>query len=232
VIVFQFDNAYHHWGLLALQSLQLHEPHTEVFCDTINLTDGQVAELQQAHGRVAIENDTSSMSQTWPERMANRKPFVMQRAIERYPTHPWYCLLDADFLVRRPLQSLWSFLDNNPAALCINDGMEHGKYYRQLETVSSIVLVRPDGKKLIDCWAKWYSYDQPLGTIQPREWYWDQITLAEAWTEAGVPCAVIPLDVYADDQLRPTAAIWSANVPHKKRYYELFRDEYQRQCAG
>jgi hypothetical protein len=202
-----------------------------VLCDTLNLADHQVAELRRAHAQVVVTNDKSTFTATWPEQMAARKPFVMQQAMERYPEQPWYCLLDADFLVRKPLQPLWSFLDNHAAALCINDGFEHGVFYRQLVTPSAIVLLRPDGKKLIDCWARWYYHDQPLDSIQPLAWYWDQITLAEAWKEAGISCAVIPLEVYSDERLRPGAAIWSANVPQKNEYYELFRNEYERQRA-
>ena len=91
------------------------------------------------------------------------------------------------------------------------------------------VIVRPDARKLVDCWAKWYYHDQPLDTIEPLGWLWDQITLAEAWTEANVPCAVIPMDVYGNEELGTGSAIWHANVPEKARYYQLFLNEYQRQ---
>lgn len=229
MIILQFDNAYHHWGLLALQSLQLHEPHTPVLCNTANLTEPQIESLLRAHGGVAVTNGVSEIVTT-PEQMAARKPFVIQHAMDSYPDQPWYALLDADFLVRRSLGSLWALLDNRPAALFITDGFENGTYYRQLVTPSGIVLVRHEGRRLIECWAKWHCYDKPLGSIQPLAWYWDQVTLAEAWTESGVSCAAIPMDIYADDQLRQSAAIWSANVGDRKdRYYEVFLREYERQ---
>jgi hypothetical protein len=228
VIILQFDRAYFHWGLLMLQSLQLHEPHTSVLCNTVNLTDRQMSELNNAHARVEVTNGISD-NQTTREQMAARKPFVMQHAMQHYPGQPWYALLDADFLVRKPLEPLWSLLDDRPAALCITDGMENGKFYRWLLTPSGLVVVRRDAKRLIDCWAKWSRHDQPLYTIEPMAWYWDQITLAEAWTEAGVECAVIPMHIYGDEQLRPGAAIWSANVPEKAEYYELLSAEYRRQ---
>jgi hypothetical protein len=232
VIIIQFDNAYHHWAVLVLQSLNLHEPRTLVLCNTVNLSQLQLTELERVHGNVQTTNGISTRSTT-PEQMAARKPFVMQHAMEHYPGQPWYALFDADLLVRRPLDSLWSLLNNHPAALFITDGFEHGKYYRQLVTPSAIVMARPDARRLIDCWAKWSHYDQPLGSIGPMEWFWDQVTLAEAWSEAGVPSATISLDVYGDDQLREDAAIWSANVGERKtRYYELFRDEYQRQLRA
>jgi len=68
--------------------------------------------------------------------------------------------------------------------------------------------------------------------IEPYAWYWDQVTLAEAWEEAGVPCATISLEEYFDDRLLHDTAIWSANVgDRKQQYYELFRNEYQRQLS-
>lgn len=230
MVILQFDNAYFRWGLLALKSLWLHEPHTEVLCNTVNLTDGHIQELLQAHRRVEVTNGVSDRS-TSPEQMAARKPFVLMHAMDHFPDHPWYALLDADFLIRTPLSRLWSLLDSHPAAIPITDGMENGTHYPWLVTISSIVMVRREARPLIECWAKWHSHDQALHGIEPLAWYWDQITLAEAWRETGLRCAVIPLHVYADEQLRPGSAIWSANVPQKDRYYELFRDEYQRQLA-
>jgi hypothetical protein len=233
LIVLQFDDAYYQWGLLMLQSLALHEPLTAVLCNTVNLADTQVAELRGAHGRLEITNGVAGGSST-PELMAARKPFVVQHAMDHYPDQPWYALLDADFLVRRPLDELWSLLDHNPVALCITDGYEYGIFYPQLVTPSGIVLVRPDGRTLIDRWAKWTLYGQPLGGIAPYKWFWDQLTLAEAWKEAwkevSLPYATIDMAQYYDDALRPGSAIWSANVgDRKQRYYELFREEYQRQ---
>lgn len=232
MIIFQFDNVYHDWGLLVLQSLQLHEPSTQVLCDTVNLADFQIAELHRAHAQVIVKNDTTTWSHTSPEQMAARKPFVIQRAMQRFPEQPWYGLFDADFLVRKPLQGLWSMLDTHAAALFMTNGMWNGRFYRRLITPSGIVLVRHEAKKLIDSWVKWYHHDQPLDSIKPRSWFWDQITLTQAWTEAGVRCAMIPMNVYGDCELLPNAAIWSAHVgAEKKRYYELFRREYLRQRA-
>jgi hypothetical protein len=229
MIILQFDRAYYHWGLLALQSLSLHEPHSPVLCNTANLSEAQVAELRGAHGKL-FDTNGAPECHTTPEQMAARKPFVLQHAMDTYQEQPWYALLDADMLVRGSLDSLWSLVDARPAALFITDGFEHGVYYRQLVTPSGIVIVRPDGRKLIDCWAKWCRSGQALGSIEPYAWYWDQVTLAEAWTESGVPCAQISMEIYGDDQLRDNAAIWSANVGDRKReYYELFRAEYRRQ---
>ena len=228
MVIFQFDDVYIKWGLLVLKSLQLHEPQKQVLCDTVNLTEGQVAELHEAHSRLIVTNDTAR--ETSPARMAARKPFVMQRVMDRYPDEPWYALLDADFLVRKPLHALWALLDHRPAALFMTNGMWGGKYYKKLITPSGLVLVRPDGRKLVDCWAKWCSHDQPLESIKPGAWFWDQIALAEAWEEAGVPCAMIPMNVYGDNELWNSTSIWSAHVPQKEQYFELFSKEHLRQC--
>jgi hypothetical protein len=153
--------------------------------------------------------------------------------MDRFPEARFYALLDADFLIRKPLSALWSYLDVYPAAMCITDGVENGLYYPQLVTPSGIVLVRREARTLVDCWAKWHGHNRPIGPIQPMAWYWDQITLAEAWKESGVRCATIPFWEYYDDGLRPGSTIWSANVGDRKgRYYELFREELARQRAG
>jgi hypothetical protein len=232
VIVLQFDRAYHHWGLLMLQSLALHEPRQAVLCDTVNLTSGEVECLERAHGNVRVAN-TASATPTNAESMAARKPFVFEQTMRRYPGEPWYAMLDADFLVRRPLDDLWSLVDRHPAALFHTDGYERDIYYRHLVNPSGIVLVRPDGQALIDCWVKWSAHTAPLGPIRPQEWFWDQVTLTEARLESGIRCQMIPLDVFADDELRLDSAIWSANVGDRKaEYYERFRAEHLRQVMS
>lgn len=227
MIIFQFDNVYLRWGLLALKSLQLHEPDQQVLCDTVNLTRLQIDELHQAHQRLIVVNH--AVTETSPGQMAARKPYVMQRVMDSYPDQPWYGLFDADFLIRKPLSELWGLLDSHPAALYMTNGMWDGKYYKKLITPSGLVLVRPQARKLVDCWARWCSHDQPLESIEPGAWFWDQIALAEAWEEAGVPCAVIPMNIYADNELWKSTSIWSAHVPQKEKYYELFSLEYRRQ---
>ena len=230
MIIFQFDNAYYDWGTLVLQSLQLHEPDTQVLCDTVNLTDSQVEELGHAHARVIVTNDTTTWRETSPAQMASRKPFVMQRAMHQFPEQPWFALFDTDFLVRKPLTRLWSLLEHHAAALFMTDGMWEGKFYQHLMTPSGIVLVRRDARRLIDCWAKWWCHDQPLASIKPGEWFWDQITLAQAYNEVGGRYAMISMDLYGDCSLGSEAAIWSAHVGDLKDwYYYLFRREYLRQ---
>ena len=229
MIILQFDDKFHHWGLLMVRSLALHEPDKRVLLDTVNLSPEQVAALVQAHPRVIVENDTTSWAETTPSLMVNRKPFVMQNAMDAYPDEPWFGLFDADFLVRRPMPDLWARLDRRPAALFRTNGRWRGHVYRHLITPSGIVLVRPDGRALIDNWAKWQAHDEPIGRIKPRQWYWDQLTLLEAREETPLRYAFIPMRAFADIHLMPETAIWSAHVARKQSYYPLFLKEYERQ---
>lgn len=232
MIILQYDDKYHHWGLLMVRSLALHEPDKRVLLDTVNLSPAQVSELGQAHPRVIVENDTTSWQKTSPEQMVNRKPFVMQKAMDAYPDEPWYGQFDADFLVRRPLDNLWSTLDKHQAGLFWTDGKWRGKFYRRLVIPAGIVLVRPDGRSLIDNWVKWQAYEKPLDDISPGQWYWDTVTLLKARDETPLRYAVLSMYTFADCGLSSKAAIWSANAGarQKQRYYNLFLKEYERQC--
>lgn len=215
-----------------VRSLALHEPDKRVLLDTVNLSPAQVSELGQAHPRVIVENDTTSWQKTSPEQMVNRKPFVMQKAMDAYPDEPSYGLFDADFLVRRSLDGLWSTLRRHQASLFWTNGRWRGRYYRHLVIPSGLVLVRPDGRALIDNWAKWYAYDEPLDGIEPRQWYWDQLTLLKAREETPLRYAVVSMYRFADCRLSSSAAIWSANAGAgaKRRFYNQFLREYERQC--
>ena len=146
-----------------------------------------------------------------------------------YREEPWFCLIDADNLVRRPLDDLWRLLDQAPAALMFTDGMWKGRFYARLVTPSSVVLVRQDGRDLVESWARLYDHDAPVDEIRPREWFWDQVTLFLAWCESSLPIATIPFSEFADVALGAHSAIWTANVPDKASYLRLFEAEYRRQ---
>ncbi len=229
VIIVQFDQHYHDWAYLMLRSLALHDTRSPVFADTINLSHEQVSELRHAYPHITIDNDTIPECEISKSFMANRKAFVLQKAMDRFPDQPRYGLFDADMLIRRPLDDLWVHVDTHLSALFVTNGMWEGRFYLRLVTPSGIVLVRPDGRRLIDTWVKWFFHDEPIEAIQPREWYWDQVTLAMARRESRLPIRSIPMQVFADCGLSPRAAIWSAHVTQKEEYYARFQHEYERQ---
>jgi hypothetical protein len=229
MIVLQFDDRYHHWGALMLRSLAFHEPGERVLADVVNLSPEQVEEISRAHPNVIVRAETAL--QTSPAQMANRKCFVLQRAMDEHPREPWYGLFDADFLVRRPLRDLWALMRRFPVALFLTDGVWNGRVYQHLVTPSGIVMVRPDGRRLIDKWAEWQASQEPIADIRPGSWFWDQVTLLRAWNETRLPYTVISMQDFADCGLHDRSAIWSANVDRqeKDRYYRRFSQELQRQ---
>jgi hypothetical protein len=228
MIILQFDSRYHRWASLLLRSLELHEGNQRVLCDAVGLDSEQVRELERAHPRVACRNTLVSAEVT-PAGMANRKPYVLRDAMDSYPDDPWFCLLDADMLVRRPLDDLWGLVECASAALVFTNGMWERRFYARLVTVSSVVLVRRDGRELVDRWAHWTEYDGPIGEVAPHGWFWDQVTLYLAWSESRLPIAAVPLPVFADNRFDRCAAIWAANVPDKDGYYRKFQSEHRRQ---
>src|SRR4051812_14547791 len=168
MVIVQFDRRYHRWALLLLRSLELHERGLRILCDTVGLDREEVRELEQAHPRVTCRNAPATGEVT-PAVMANRKPFVLRDAIDRFAAEPWFCLLDADMLVRRPLGDLWDLVGRVHAALLFTDGMWDGRFYARLVTPSGVVLVRREGRELIDRWARWYDHDEPVDGVRPRQ---------------------------------------------------------------
>ncbi len=229
MIILQFDQKYHDWGNLMLHSLALHEPGNRVLIDAVNLEPDQVEYLADVHPRVRVKN-VGGMK-TSPALMANRKCSVLQRAMDDHPDEPWYAVLDADFLVRRPLDDLWAMTDRAAAALIVTNGMWGGRVYQHLITPSGIVVVRHDGRPLIDAWAHVQRHDGRLDGIEPGAWFWDQVTLLRAWSATPLDYATIPMSVFANCQLSAEAAIWSANVPSRSKgwYFDVLREEYLRQ---
>jgi hypothetical protein len=226
MIILQFDERYYRWGALMLRSLALYEPGKRVLVDVVDLRPEQLEDISRLHPRVAVKSETGV--ETSPEKMINRKCFVLQRVMDEYPGEPWYALFDADFLVRRPLRGLWDRMNRAPAALIVTNGIWKGRVYRHLITPSGIVMVRPDGRPLIERWVPFQSSQEAIAGIRPGAWYWDQVTLLRARNETAVSYTTIPMSKFADCGLGADAAIWSANVPEKDRYYRLFSEELER----
>ena len=111
-------------------------------------------------------------------------------------------------------------------------GCGRGRFYVRIVTVSAVVLVRRDGRELVDRWAYWYHRDVPFEDVRPREWFWDQATLFLAWCSSRLSTGRIPISEFANDQLDAGAAIWSANVADKEGYFRHFEIEYRRQHAS
>jgi hypothetical protein len=227
MIVLQFDAAYYEWGLLMVRSLALHEPRKKVLADTVNLSGIQRARLKQAHPRILVTSETLASEDSLREEMARRKTMVLQRAMDTFPAEPWFGMFDADMLVRRPLPDLWSLLDNHQAALFMTDGVWRGRVSPDGFTPSGIVLVRRDGRELVDNWVKWDSFPSELYSHQPGDWYWDQCTLLQARDESRVDCAVIPLHRFSCNRCLGDAAIWSGHSAGKERNYRYFLIEHE-----
>ena len=229
MIVLQFDAAYFEWGLLMVRSLALHEPEKNLFADTANLNGEQCRRLERAHPRIIVTSETIAAGDSLRERMACRKIEVLQRTMDAFPDERWFGLFDADMLVRRPLPDLWSKLDEHHAALIMSDGMWGGRIYPHLLTPSGIVLVRRDGRALVESWAHWSRHPEPLFSRRPGEWFWDQCALLQAQKEIRLRYALISISDFACANCACTAAIWSAHVPEKERFYRYFRVEHERQ---
>jgi hypothetical protein len=234
MIIVQFDAVYHHWGLLLLRSLALHEPEQPVLADVVNLEPASVAELHAAHPRAIVLAQSVPPQTVSPAWMANRKTRVLWSAMCRHPDEPWYALFDADFLVRRPLSDLWQRMDGHPAALFYTNGVWNGRRYPHLVTPSGLVLVRSDARHLVERWIAWQERKRSLDGIRPGAWFWDQVTLLAAARETAIPFSTLPMAEYADCSLRSDSAIWSAHVSptDKDRFYRHFAAELERQIAA
>ena len=133
---------------------------------------------------------------------------------------------------RRRLDDLWNLVEDAPVALIFTNGMWQGRFYLRLVTPAGIVLVRRDGRELVDRWADWQGRNLSVDGLRPGVWFWDQVTLFLAWCQTRRPVARIPLHRFVNAGLDAGASIWSAHVPDKEGYFRLFEVEYDRQSAS
>ncbi|MFL6192982.1 MAG: hypothetical protein ACJ75H_02330 [Thermoanaerobaculia bacterium] len=225
MIVIQFDANYLHWGVLLLRSLALHEPRKRVLADTVGLSPAQAAEVRAAHPGAIVEETPAPAGGTSRDFMVNLKPYLLRRVMDDHPREPWYCLFDADFLVRRPLTDLWSCMRWASA------GVIHGPASGVWDRIASgLVLLRPEARPLVESWVAGYS-KRSIGGVRRGCFFFDQATLALAYERTPLRYARIPGNEYLDVRFRPDSSIWSAHVApeDKDRAYCRFLAEHERQ---
>lgn len=233
MIILQFDAGYLRWGALLLRSLALHEPRKRVLADTVGLSPAQAAGVRAAHPKVTVVDSPPPEGGAGRTSMANRKCLVLERVMAEYPREPWYCLMDADFLVRRPLAPLWSAMSWADAALLTTPGLRRRPPDLVNGVWSSLMLVRPSARPLVERWVYWHGRRSIAG-FRRGVWWWDCVTLAKARLETPLRYALVSFPEYMDDRLTPGSSIWSANAPatEKDGIYRRFLAEHERQRAG
>lgn len=225
MIAIQFDGNYLHWGTLLLRSLALHEPRKRVVADTIGLSREQAAAVRAAHPRVIHQDRPAPAGGTSRDSMVNEKVWFLRQVAGDYPREPWYCLFDADLLVRRPLAALWSCMRWAEVGIVTNPrAAVHTRVW------GSLVLFRREGRALLDNWAREYS-TRAIGGFRPGQFFFDQASLAVAVERTPVRYARIPQAEYLDHLLREDSSIWSAHVAleEKDRAYRCFLAGHERQ---
>lgn len=225
MIAIQFDRNYFHWGVLLLRSLALHEPRKRVVADTVGLSRRQAAEVAGTHPKVIHQDRPAPAGGTSRDSMVNEKVWFLRQVAGDYPREPWYCLFDADFLVRRPLTSLWGCMRWAEVGVVVNPA-----WPIHMRVWGSLVLFRREGRALLDNWAREYS-TRAIGGFRPGQFFFDQASLAMAVERTPVRYARIPQAEYLDHLLREDSSIWSAHVAleEKDRVYRRFLAEHERQ---
>ncbi len=115
-----------------------------------------------------------------------------------------------------------------PAALIATSGRWEGRILEHLKRPSGVVAVRRDGAALVDAWLTAVGQREPLWSIQPGAWFWDQAALLAACQRSGVAYAELPIGRFADLHLSGPSVIWSAHLPDKGAHLSAFRGELDR----
>ncbi|MFL6192981.1 MAG: hypothetical protein ACJ75H_02325 [Thermoanaerobaculia bacterium] len=232
MIILQFDAGYLRWGALLLRSLALHEPRKRVLADTVGLSPAQAAEVRAAHPKVIVVDSPPPEGGAGRTSMANRKCLVLERVMDEYPREPWYCLMDADLLLRCPVPFLWASLRGLDAALALNPSLRRRPPGLSNGALTGLVLVRPGARPLVDSWVRWH-WRRRIGEFAHNCWWWDCVTLSRAVLETRVRYAVIPPAEFLDYRRRPGSPIWSGECDPeaKDAVFDLLAAEHKRQRA-
>lgn len=252
VIIMQFNDAYLRFGITLLKSLERYAEGALKIAYTVNLTDRDVIALKNACPSLVVINSTVRFLRGKFLRnfMANRKVRVFKDALERFggAAEDYYVMLDTDLLLRAPIETLLSKLEDNQVGLIYREQAFgfHVKF-------NSSVVVSGDGVRLIDEWHKqmkhrWIIFctNEKLTLLEilrkkkhgsPRplyvrkwKWFWDQITLFEAVKNLGIKFSTLDANDFINPNFDNHAAIWSGHNEKKDLVYERFLKEVMKEC--
>jgi len=152
--------------------------------------------------------------------------------------------MDADLLLRMPIENLLNSLDKHNVGLVYREAA----FGFHVKFNSSVVVVSGDGIKLIDEWnrqmkRRWliFSTNEKLTIFEilkkkkegsPRplyvrrgRWFWDQITLYEAVRKLQIDFSILEANKFINANFDGYAAIWSGYNDKKDVVYEKYIDE-------
>jgi hypothetical protein len=230
MMITQFDRGYFRWGKLFAQSMRMFSPNIPLFYDVVNLSAGQIQELYDAYPGIIIENHNMKLPEDVAAYMVNRKVRLTLDIIKRYKC-PWYCITDADLLVRKPLTSLIAKIKGADAAIVFRPWNKE----EWMQVAGGLVLIRESGVPLIE---KWDEIMNKAGEfpgcpgMYPWGWWWDQICLWKGIQALpGLKYETIDQYLYLnmpEQGFSTKAYIWSANDPDKDKMYQIFKTEFEK----
>jgi hypothetical protein len=251
VIIINFDSKYFRFGLILLRSLELHAKNAVKIAYTVNLTANEITTLESISSNLIIRNIKISFlrGNLLRNYMANRKADIFKMGIESFKnaSKNFYIMLDADLLLRAPIENLVKKIRKNNVALIYRESAIgfHAKFN------ASILAVTGDGIHLINEWYKqanerwvifgtdkkltWYEIlskkadgcERPL-YVRRWRWFWDQISLFEAVRKLNIKFTVLNVNTFINPDFDSSAIIWSAHQSNKDVAYEKFVRELKK----
>lgn len=252
LIVVQFDNVYWRWAYMLLRSLALVTCREKVVFYSMGLSNNEMFVLYDIYPNLIIHNEAIFLpcGRMRRYKMANRKAKIFQHAMLTYKADV-YALMDADMLIRKPLDALYACVAEHDAALVFRPHSlgNHTKIN------SSLVIAKPNATPLIDEWVSLMEGKRKLYTVEPSSltwwerfrnrkykpkikpicirrgrWFWDQITLYKATQIVPLNYATLSEQMFINGAFDGDAHIWSAHV-NKAMAYERFLQELKQRFS-
>ena len=230
LFVLQFDEAYQKWGAILIESLAKHHPNIAVVLAGIAFSKDTINMFQDKHPNIIIENDSIETNcyqlpfekKPLKELMACRKAFVMADIMKRYDSDI-YVMLDADCLVRKPLDTILNRIQKNTIGVTSSPQFNHmpTKKYN-----TSLVIAHHTAQPVIELWASYEQRQRCSDTgLKQWDWYWDQLCFYHAIKDASeITIISLSEQKYINTRFDSKAIIWSAHID-KECQYSIFLKE-------
>lgn len=230
-----FDEKYAKWAELLLRSLAVFHPNVPVIVVGVDLSADTALRVCSNHLQSKLVHRTVHESgECRGTVIANSRPLWLYEIVSQFD-FDWCCLLDADLLIRAPLNDIIAALRCHDAAVVIRSGLLHGRIRKHLQAAAGLVWFGRSGIALLECWCEKLQRANPVKEISPGSWFWEQICLVDALGTQNLRTYCIDQSRYlSSPPFSEAAAIWSANVkaPEKEEALVSFRIEMERICAA
>jgi hypothetical protein len=224
------DSKYLGWLEILLRSLKVFHQDMRVVVIGVNLRDDEINLISDWNSRATVRGVSVDCSAAnFAATIANRRPYWLRELMASSRSN--VLLMDADMIIRAPIDPLLQALSDNQVGVVFRSGWESQRVHACLRVAAGLLYVGHMCRQFVDDWVATMESLEQIEEIARDAWFWEQSCLHLTSQKHLHKCAAISPELYLNSYpFSKEAFIWSAHAsgPGKDKILQIFRQELER----